>query len=98
MMPTLADPGVDVDTIDHLDWGTPCTIGVTVHLSLEPDAGPCPNTAAWDMTCRRCAAATPICNDHKRVVEKSDLGACQRCKRSGRPRRIFTFFRIGGEA
>lgn len=95
-MPTLTDAGVDLDTIDHLDWGTPCTIGVVIQLQPAGNE-PCPNAATWDMTCRRCAGSSPICDDHKRTITRMDRGACQRCKAAGRPARMFTFFRIGGD-
>ncbi|MFF2274186.1 hypothetical protein ACFVTX_18070 [Agromyces sp. NPDC058136] len=91
----------DLDDIRHLDPSTPCTIGVTVQLRGADDPAAvgsrmCPNAAAWDMTCRKCEATSPVCDDHKSAASRAERGHCRRCGTVGRPSRNFLFTRLGG--
>jgi len=101
LAPTNSTTDVDFGTIIHLDPTTPCTVGVVVQLTGADDpratgALPCPNTATWDMTCRKCSATSPVCDDHKAAASRVKTGRCRRCGTVGRPARIFTYTRIGG--
>ena len=89
---------VDVESIEHLDFATPCSMRMQVFviffglpISQGPREEPCPNPAVGVLRCQGCGRVKVACERHRDYVLTHPNVACGVCGREGPGLMVYAF-------
>lgn len=88
---------VELESIEHLDFATPCEIRVQTVLQLfgfafpGPLEAPCEHPAIGVLRCQGCAAFQVCCERHRDYVLTHPHVGCHRCDREGAGLTVYAF-------
>lgn len=89
--------GVDVESIEHLDFATPCTMRMQtlvlffgIPIQSGPREEPCPNPAVGVLRCQGCGRVKVACERHRDYVLTHPSIACV-CGRQGPGLMVYAF-------
>lgn len=98
------EQGVDVESIEYLDFEAPCTVlvqqfAIIFGIAVSTGASaPCARPAIAELHCLGCSARALVCGSHLDYIVGSPLVRCMSCHRGGVPKDVYEWHPLSNGA